>query len=269
MIAGISAGRRSAPPGDSRRLPGALALLLLAATIPAVTASRPAAAARSGHDWVTSWSASPQDPIPGTLGKAWAFTIRPSATSSSPRAGSLGCADERLWPVAAAGRRGDGWVTGMGAGVVPGRHPPCQVRRRRAVRIPAGAQAVSDRVAHAGPGPAGPGGEHLPAGPDRQADHAPGRPAVHLGVDGGRPRGRDGARPPSDPDQVLVLPQRRRRRSSGRGRDRGGLRRLDHRRLQSTVDANARWPNDLARRLARAAGRGSRWSTRASAATSC
>ncbi|HEY1324554.1 MAG TPA: hypothetical protein VGF32_30120, partial [Streptosporangiaceae bacterium] len=56
-----------------RGLPGAIALLILAAAIggiAAVTASRPAAAARNGYDWVTSWSASPQDPSRGTLGMA-------------------------------------------------------------------------------------------------------------------------------------------------------------------------------------------------------
>src|SRR5215467_2866942 len=53
-----------------RGLPGAIALLILAAAIAAVTASRPAAAARNGYDWVTSWSASPQNPSRGTLGMA-------------------------------------------------------------------------------------------------------------------------------------------------------------------------------------------------------
>src|SRR5207237_749887 len=42
----------------------------LAAVNAAVIVPRPAAAARSGYDWVTSWSASPQDPMPGTLGMA-------------------------------------------------------------------------------------------------------------------------------------------------------------------------------------------------------
>src|SRR2546423_15490020 len=48
---------------------GAVVLLALAATVAVGTASRPAAAAR-GYDWVTSWTASPQDPVPGTPGSA-------------------------------------------------------------------------------------------------------------------------------------------------------------------------------------------------------
>ena len=73
MAASRLVGRRLARLSRAARLslfglPGAIALLILAATIAAGTSSRPAAAARSGYDWVTSWGASPQDPSPGTLG---------------------------------------------------------------------------------------------------------------------------------------------------------------------------------------------------------
>ena len=62
------AGRRATAWLIRLGLLGAVALLILVATIAVGTASRPAAAARSGYDWVTSWGASPQDPSPGTLG---------------------------------------------------------------------------------------------------------------------------------------------------------------------------------------------------------
>ena len=62
------AGRRATAWLIRLGLLGAVALLVLAATIAVGTPSRPAAAARSGYDWVTSWGASPQDPSPGTLG---------------------------------------------------------------------------------------------------------------------------------------------------------------------------------------------------------
>ncbi|MGH3172434.1 MAG: hypothetical protein ACRDPF_01010, partial [Streptosporangiaceae bacterium] len=67
MIPRSPAGRRAAAWLIRLGLLGAVALLVLAATIDVGTASRPAAAAR-GYDWVTSWAASPQDPVPGTLG---------------------------------------------------------------------------------------------------------------------------------------------------------------------------------------------------------
>src|SRR5258705_13977046 len=67
MTATALAGRRLARL-SYLGLAGAIALLVLAASVAAVTASHPAAAARNGYDWVTSWSASPQDPSRGTLG---------------------------------------------------------------------------------------------------------------------------------------------------------------------------------------------------------
>ena len=43
-------------------LPGAIVLLVVAASVAAVTAPRPVAAARHGYDWVTSWGASRRIP---------------------------------------------------------------------------------------------------------------------------------------------------------------------------------------------------------------
>ena len=68
MTATAPAGRRAAAWLIRLGLLGAVALLVLTTTVAVGTSSRPAAAARSGYDWVTSWGASPQDPSPGTLG---------------------------------------------------------------------------------------------------------------------------------------------------------------------------------------------------------
>ena len=63
-------GRRKATRLIRVGLPGAVALLVLVATIAVSAASRPAAAARRGDNWVTSWSASPQRAVPSTLAAA-------------------------------------------------------------------------------------------------------------------------------------------------------------------------------------------------------
>jgi lysophospholipase L1-like esterase len=129
-------------------LPGALALLVLGATTTAVTASRPAAAARSGYDWVTSWSASPQDPVPGTLGMA-GFHDRTVRDIIFP---SVGGNTIRLQLTNAFGRsplqvgRVTVAVTGQGAGVVPGNIHPVIFSGNASVRIPAGEEVRSDPV---------------------------------------------------------------------------------------------------------------------------
>src|SRR5712691_12088452 len=51
-------------------LPGAVVLLVLVTVIAVFATSSPAAAARGGDDWVTSWSASPQRAMPGTVAAA-------------------------------------------------------------------------------------------------------------------------------------------------------------------------------------------------------
>src|SRR6266487_3383265 len=94
MTASRLAGRRLARL-SYLGLPGAIALLVLAASVAAVTAPRPAAAARHGYDWVTSWGASPQDPTP----------VMPSVR----RGGPCGLAPQLVtqsypWRAAAAGR---------------------------------------------------------------------------------------------------------------------------------------------------------------------
>src|SRR5436190_24209994 len=68
MTATAPAARRAAAWLIRLGLLGAVALLVLTTTVAVGPGSGPAAAAR-GHDWVTSWTASPQDPVPATLGR--------------------------------------------------------------------------------------------------------------------------------------------------------------------------------------------------------
>jgi lysophospholipase L1-like esterase len=129
-------------------LPSAVALLVLAATLAAVTASRPAAAARSGYDWVTSWGASPQDPMPGTLGMAGFHdqTVRdiifPSVGGNTIRlelTNAFGRSPLQVGRVTVA-------VADLSAGVVPGTIHPVSFGGSASVRIPAGKQVLSDPV---------------------------------------------------------------------------------------------------------------------------
>ena len=127
---------------------GAIALLILVADISAVTASRPAVAARSGYDWVTSWGASPQDPSPGTLGLKGFHdqTVRdiivPSVGGNMIRlelTNAFGRSPLQVGRVTVA-------VADLGAGVVPGTIHPVSFGGRASVRIPAGEQVLSDPV---------------------------------------------------------------------------------------------------------------------------
>jgi lysophospholipase L1-like esterase len=126
---------------------GAVVLLVLAASDAVGTASRPAAAAR-GYDWVTSWTASPQDSVPGTLGMTGFHdqTVRDIIVSS------VGGNMVRLELTNAFGRsplqvgRVTVAVADLGAGVVPGTIHPVSFGGSVSVRIPAGEQVLSDPV---------------------------------------------------------------------------------------------------------------------------
>jgi lysophospholipase L1-like esterase len=147
MIPGCPAGRGGAARLIRVGLPGAVALLVLAAAIAVDTTSRPAAAAH-GYDWVTSWSASPQDPVPGTL----AMTGFHDQTVRDIIVPSVGGAMIRLELTNAFGRAPlqVGRVTvaaaDLGAGVVPGTIHPVSFGSAVSVRIPAGEQVLSDPV---------------------------------------------------------------------------------------------------------------------------
>jgi len=142
-------GRRSARLSHLG-LPGVIALLILAATatIAVTTSSRPAAAARNGYDWVTSWGASPQGPSRGTLGMTGFHdqTIRdiivPSVGGNVIRlelSNAFGRSPLQVGRVTVA-------VADLGAGVVPGMIHPVSFGGRVSVRIPAGEQVLSDPV---------------------------------------------------------------------------------------------------------------------------
>jgi lysophospholipase L1-like esterase len=126
---------------------GAVVLLALAATVAVGTASRPAAAAR-GYDWVTSWTASAQDPVPGTPGSA-GFRDQTVRNIIVP---SVGGNMIRLELTNAFGRsplqvgRVTVAVADLGAGVVPGTIHPVSFGGSVSVRIPAGEQVLSDPV---------------------------------------------------------------------------------------------------------------------------
>jgi lysophospholipase L1-like esterase len=147
MTATAPAGRRAAAWLIRLGLLGAVALLVLTTTVAVGTGSRPAAAAR-GYDWVTSWTASPQDPVPGTLGRTGFHdqTVRdiivPSVGGNMVRlelTNAFGRSPLQVGRVTVA-------VADLGAGVVPGTIHPVSFGGRVSVRIPAGEQVLSDPV---------------------------------------------------------------------------------------------------------------------------
>jgi lysophospholipase L1-like esterase len=148
MIARYPAGRRAAAWLIRLGLLGAVPLLVLTTTLAVGTASRPAAAARNGYDWVTSWGASPQDPSPGTLGLKGFHdqTVRdiivPSVGGNMIRlelTNAFGRSPLQVGRVTVA-------VADLGAGVVPGTIHPVSFGGSGSVRIPAGEQVLSDPV---------------------------------------------------------------------------------------------------------------------------
>jgi len=257
MISGIPAPRRPARL-SYLGLPGAIALLVLAATIAAVTASHPVvpAAARSGYDWVSSWSASPQDPVPGTLGMAGFHdqTVRDIIFSS------VGGNTIRLELTNAFGRsplevgRVTVAVAGLGAGVVPGNIHPVSFGGSVSVRIPAGEEVRSDPV-----------GMQVSALQELAVSiYLPGRTGVvtvhsdaqevnwvSTAGDHAAEAGADAFMTPTESWYYLSGLDVRSSRAAGTLVAFGDSI-TDG--VQSTVDGNGRWPNDLARRLNTVAG---------------
>jgi len=146
MTATTPAGRRLAWLGRLGLL-GAVVLLVLAASVAVGTAPRPAAAAR-GYDWVTSWAAGPQNPVPGTPGSAGFHdqTVRdiivPSVGGNMIRLELTNAFGRSLLQVG----RVTVAVADLGAGVVPGTIHPVSFGGGMSVRIPAGEQVLSDPV---------------------------------------------------------------------------------------------------------------------------
>ena len=149
MGAGSRAGRW---PASRLILLGAAVLLVLAATIAVVASSRPADAARRGparESWVTSWSAGPQAAAPRTLAAAGFDnqTVREiifSSVGGDPIRLELtnvfGASPLQVGRVTVA-------VAGPGAAVVPGTIHAVTFGGSTSIQIPAGAQILSDPVA--------------------------------------------------------------------------------------------------------------------------
>jgi lysophospholipase L1-like esterase len=256
MIPGIPAVRRGAAWLTHLGLPGVIALLVLAAAIAAVTASHPAADARSGYDWVTSWSASPQDPMPGTVGMAGFHdqTVRdlifPSVGGNTIRlelTNAFGRSPLQVGRVTVA-------VAGLGAGVVAGNIHPVSFGGSVSVRIPAGEQALSDPV-----------GMQVSALQELAVSiYLPGRTGVatvHAGAQqvnwvstAGDHAAEAGPNAFMIPTQSWYYLSGLDVRSSGAAGTLVAFGDSITDGVQSTVGGNDRWPNDLARRLDTVAG---------------
>jgi len=130
---------------------GTALLLLLTATIALSAESRSAAADRRGYgaeSWVTSWSASPQRAIAGPLATAPRSPDRPRHHRHQRRRRS---APAELTNLYGASPLQIGHLTvavaDPGAAVLPGTMNPVTYRGRASFQIPAGAQIRSDPVA--------------------------------------------------------------------------------------------------------------------------
>ena len=147
MTVATGTGRRRAGRLIRLGLPVALALLVLAATIAVFASSRPAAAERRGT-WITSWSASPQTAVPGSLAAA-GFDDQTLREIIFPSVGGdlirleltnvFGASALRIGHVTVA-------LADVGATVVPGTIHPVTFGGRPSVWIPAGERVLSDPV---------------------------------------------------------------------------------------------------------------------------
>ncbi len=151
MVAADRTVRRNVPPPARLGLLGAAVVLVLTVTIAAVAGSRPAAAARhgSGDDsWVTSWSASPQAASPGTLGfdnqsiRNIIFTSVGGDQIRLELTNVFGTSALRVGRVTVAAA-----VASASAAVIPGTIYPVTFGGHPSVQIPAGGQILSDPVA--------------------------------------------------------------------------------------------------------------------------
>jgi lysophospholipase L1-like esterase len=148
MIATSWTGRRKAARLVRLGLPSAAVVLVLVAAIAVFAVSRPVAAARRVHSWVTSWSASPQGAMAGTIA-AVGFdnqTVREiifTSVGGDPirleLTNAFGASPLQVGHVTVA-------VAGLGAEAVPGTIHPVTFGGSASVRIPPGAQVLSDPV---------------------------------------------------------------------------------------------------------------------------
>ncbi len=236
------------------------AVLLGLVALTAVPADpRPAAAARheSGDGWVTSWSASPQVATPGTLAAAGFDdqTVRDiifSSVGGDPIRLELtnvfGASPLRVGHVTVA-------VAGPGAAVQPGTMHPVTYHGSASFQIPAGGQVLSDPVAmRVGPLQDLAVSVYLPGRTGAATFHADAQQVNWVSAAGDHAADSDAGEftiptlswyyisdlivQSSDADGTVV--------ALGDSITDG---------VGSTAGADARWPNDLARRLDALAGR--------------
>ncbi len=244
-------GRRKATRLIRVGLPGAVVALVLVAVIAMFAASRPAAAAHRGDSWVTSWSASPQRAVPGTLAAAGfdnqtvrdiIFTSVGGDLIRLELTNAFGTSPLEVGRVTVA-------LAGLGAAAVPGTIHPVTFGGSVSVQIPPGARVVSDPV-----------GMRVPPLQDLAVSvYLPGRtgtPTLHsdaqqvnwVSAAGDHAAEADaGAFTTLAPSWYylsgLIV------RSSGADGTVVAFGDSITDGVQSTVGANLRWPNDLARRL--------------------
>lgn len=246
----------------ARRAALACAAAACAALVPALTgtsvaAVSPAGARAGGGAWVTTWSASPQVAVPGTPSvtgfdnqtvRNIVFTSAGGDAARVVLTNTFGTTPLRVGHVTLA-------LAGDGAAVKQGTVTPVAFGGKRSAQIPPGAQILSDPVrmrvpALAGlavsvylPGQTGPATIHSTAQQDNwvsgAGDHAGDASAAAFTTDTRSWYYVSGVivRSPGAAGTVVAF---------GDSITDG---------FNSTVNANARWPNDLARRLAAAPGR--------------
>jgi lysophospholipase L1-like esterase len=250
-IATSGPGRRNAVRLLRVGLPGAMLVLILVAVIAAVVASRPAAAVRHGGSWVTSWSASPQGPMPGTLGAAGfddqtvreiIFTSVGGDLLRLELTNAFGAAALQIGRVTVA-------EAALGAEVVPGTIHPVTFGGGESVRILPGAQVLSDPV-----------GMQVPALQDLAVSvYLPGRTGkatLHWDAQQVNWVSVPGDHTAEASSGAFIIPAASWYflsglvvRSSGADGTVVTLGDSITDGVQSSINGNARWPNDLARRL--------------------
>jgi len=247
VIAASGTGRRGASRPIRLGLLGAVVLLVLTVTIALFADSRPAAA----HGWVTSWSASPQVAARDTLAAAGFDdqTVRDiifTSVGGDPIRLELtnvfGASPLRVGHVTVA-------VAGPGAAVLPGTIHSVTFGGSGSVQIPAGARILSDPVAvRVSPLEDLAVSVYLPGQTGAATFHADAQQANWVSTAGDHAADSDAGAfitPTLSWYYVSALIVQ----ASGADGTVVALGDSITDGVGSTADANARWPNDLARRL--------------------
>ncbi len=230
--------------------------LVLVAAIAVFATSRPAAAARGGDHWMTSWSASPQHAMPGTAAAAGFDnqTVREIIVTSVggdpirlELTNAFGASPLQVGHVTVA-------VADLGAEVVPGTIHPVSFGGGASVRIPPGAQVLSDPVGmQVWPLQELAVSVYLPGRTGAATLHSDAQQVNWVSVAGDHAAEAGAGAFPVEGLSWYYLSGLIVRSAGAAGTVVAfGDSITDG--LQSTVGANLRWPNDLARRLDMLAG---------------